>query len=56
VTALRAQVAELERQLQAARLGAEIAVALPHVAVAPVAPATGPTAPQKKSRHRRKRR
>jgi len=55
VTALRAQVAELERQLQAARLSAEIAVALPHVGVAPgvPAPAAGPTAPQKKRHQRR---
>jgi transposase-like protein len=50
VAALRAQVAELQRQLQAARLSAEIAVALPRVAPA------GPTAPQKKRRGRKKRR
>lgn len=55
LAALRAQVAELERQLQAARLSAEIAVALPHVAVAPAEPATDPTAPQKKRRSRKRR-
>jgi hypothetical protein len=58
VAALRAQVAELERALQAARLSAEIAVALPHeglphVAVPPVPPAEpASTAPQKKRRRR----
>jgi hypothetical protein len=54
VAALRARVAELERQLQAARLSAEIAVALPRVAVAPPAPAPGAPAPQKKLRGRKK--
>jgi hypothetical protein len=56
VAALRAQVAALEHELQAARLSAEIAVALPHVAVTPVPPAVPtaptPTAPQKKRRRR----
>jgi transposase-like protein len=52
ITALRAQVAELERQLQAARLSAEIAVALPHVARPPAQPAPDP-APKKKRRQRR---
>jgi hypothetical protein len=56
IAALRARVAELDHELQAARLSAEIAVALPHVTVAPAAPATEPTAPQKKRRRRRKRR
>jgi hypothetical protein len=57
VTTLRAQVAELERQLQAARLSAEIAVALPHVAlVPPPQPSPCPIAPQKKRRGRQKRR
>jgi transposase-like protein len=55
VTALRAQVAELQRQLQAARLSAEIAMALPHVGVASPQPALGPTAPQKKRRRRKRR-
>ncbi|HEV3262938.1 MAG TPA: hypothetical protein VG013_39245 [Gemmataceae bacterium] len=48
VAALREQVAELQRELQAARLRAEIAVALPHV----TAP---PAAPQKKRRTRKPR-
>ena len=61
IAVLRARVAELEHQLQAARLSAEIAVALPQVTLAPAAPvtrptaATEPTAPQKKRRRRKRR-
>lgn len=53
VLALRAQVAQLQQQLQAARLSAEIAVALPHVAVAPPAPAAAAPAPEKKRQGRK---
>ena len=61
IAVLRARVAELEHQLQAARLSAEIAVALPQVTLAPAAPVTRPTAatepaaPQKKRRRRKRR-
>jgi hypothetical protein len=49
--ALRDEVAELKRQLQAARLSAEIAVALPHVAVTPP---SGPGAQEKNAAGRRR--
>jgi hypothetical protein len=55
VTALREQVAQLQRELQAARLSAEVAVALPHVALSAAAPATDCAAPQKKRRTRKRR-
>jgi hypothetical protein len=54
VVALRAEVARLQRELEAARISAEVAVALPHVAALPAAPAADPAAPQKKSRQRKK--
>jgi len=54
VAALRAQVAQLQQEVAAARISAEVAVALPHVAVVPAAPAADPVAPQKKSRQRKK--
>jgi hypothetical protein len=53
VVALRAQVAQLQRELEAARISAEVAVALPQVTVVPAALATDPAAPQKKSRQRK---
>lgn len=54
VTLLREQVAELERELQAAQVREEIALALPRVNQKSSEPAEEPTpAPKKKRRNRR---
>lgn len=50
--ALRRQVEALQRELQAAQVREEIALALPHVKASPPAPAEGPV-PQKKTKRRR---
>ena len=48
--ALRRQVAELQRELQAAQVREEIALALPRVSVSAPDPAAGPAAASKKKR------
>lgn len=55
VVALREQVARLQRELEAARLLAEVAGALPHGALSPAVPDPQPAAPKKKRRTRKRR-
>ena len=54
ITALRRQVAELTRELQAAQVREEIALALPQVSKTPPELAASPPPAPKKKRHRRR--
>jgi len=53
MTALRQQLAELQRELQAAQVREEIALALPRVSRPAPDPAASPAAPKKKRQRRR---